>query len=506
MKPLLWLATAVMIGAYITTPLIDPDLWWHIAIGRWIVAHGWVPYVEHWNAFAAGKPWVAYSWSQEVVFALIDSISGLHGLLAFKLLLFIVVSLTFCFTFSYIARDWFFGLMIGLVAVGSLCGFVLLRPQTFVWIYSALQICILTRIVRRQEADWYDHIGLVVVMSLWANAHITTALGMFICVTWLFQRVPFKLLLIVAAVCFAGTLITPYGGREWIVFLSKTDHPLAHANIVEFGAAHIRDYGTGMFIILLSLLIIFGSKRPASMSLGQMVAVGVFSVGGLGVVKFMPFAVLVLGATLADVWSQERQKLGNIYEAFVKLEEQMSKYYGQGLLFFIVVLSIVYGSAPFKVLIEKGYVADGALDFMLEKDLPYPVMNAFGEGGYVMYRYTDAAGNLERKVSIDGRTNVNPELISTDNGAAYSGNLAWRTYFEQVTPETVVWKNPSPLTSLLVLDPQWCRVYCDGEPDKGYSVFVKRSYFESKPFTYWAKDYCPDTETTCGKPEGDGLS
>lgn len=43
------------------SPIEDPDLFWHIVIGRWILDHGAVPQVEHWNYFGLGQTFRAYS-------------------------------------------------------------------------------------------------------------------------------------------------------------------------------------------------------------------------------------------------------------------------------------------------------------------------------------------------------------------------------------------------------------------------------------------------------------
>ena len=45
-----------------------------------------------------------------------------------------------------------------------------------------------------------------------------------------------------------GTLVTPYFGAEWIVFFSKTSHPLLHSEIIEFGPATILDAPVGMLL------------------------------------------------------------------------------------------------------------------------------------------------------------------------------------------------------------------------------------------------------------------
>jgi hypothetical protein len=114
-----------------------------------------------------------------------------------------------------------------------------------------------------------------------------------------------------------------------------------------------------------------------------------------------------------------------------------------------------------------------------------------------MYRNSDSAGNLKDKVSIDGRTNVNPTRIAELNGAAYSGLTNWYDYFNEVQPNSVIWKNGSPLTALLTQDLQWCRIYCDGNDTLGYSVFVKREYFLKNRDYFWKPEDCPKIEPEC---------
>jgi hypothetical protein len=500
MKKILWIMVALTAGVYINMPLLDPDLWWHVTVGRWIISHGWVPYVDYWNAFSAGKPWVAYSWTQEILFALADSWFGLKGLLALQMLLFISVSLALAASFSYLAKDWFFGLLLGCLTVCSLASFVLLRPQTFVWIYFLVLVCLLTAVVRNNgKVTIKLGIALVVTMSLWANAHITTVMGVCLCVAWLWQRVAVKTVALVTLLGFVGTLITPYGGLEWMIFFTKSDHPFAHGSIIEFGPATIRDYGTGIYIVLVSLLVVLASKKPHLVKAGPLVAVIVIGVGGLGVVKFLPFATILLAALIADYWADSPELYGEIYQAYDKLRKLTQKIEGKGLLFLLVVLFLVYADGPFHKVVQKGYVPDSALDFIKNKKLPFPLLNAFGEGGYIMYRLSKADGSLEHRVSIDGRTNVNPLRIAEDQGAAYGGRIGWEDYFRQVSPESVIWKNPSPLSALLVQSTEWCRVYCDGSSELGYSVFVRRSFFESKDANFWGKDYCADTSTTCAR-------
>ena len=42
-------------------PIDDPDIWWRLRMGRWIVDHQSVPYVDYFSAYDAGKPWFTHA-------------------------------------------------------------------------------------------------------------------------------------------------------------------------------------------------------------------------------------------------------------------------------------------------------------------------------------------------------------------------------------------------------------------------------------------------------------
>ena len=113
MKQLLWVSLVIMVGSYISLSIGDPDLWWHITIGRWIVSHQTVPRVDYWNMFSGDKLWRAYSWSNEVLLALVDQWAGEKGLLIFQILLACSLAGTLFYIYGRIARDYFVGSLLG---------------------------------------------------------------------------------------------------------------------------------------------------------------------------------------------------------------------------------------------------------------------------------------------------------------------------------------------------------------------------------------------------------
>ena len=73
------LVAAVLVGfAACVDVLHDPDLWWHLRLGRWILDHGQVPHAELFSFTARGNHMVAHEWGSEILF---NALSGLGGLL-----------------------------------------------------------------------------------------------------------------------------------------------------------------------------------------------------------------------------------------------------------------------------------------------------------------------------------------------------------------------------------------------------------------------------------------
>jgi hypothetical protein len=70
-------AVLVLTGCVGLDALSDPDVWWHIRLGDWIIAHHQVPAGELFAYTAFGNPLVAHEWLSETIFAALAAIGGL---------------------------------------------------------------------------------------------------------------------------------------------------------------------------------------------------------------------------------------------------------------------------------------------------------------------------------------------------------------------------------------------------------------------------------------------
>src|SRR5689334_4543959 len=90
----LWFAgfTYAILMAFGTKLLNDPDTYWQLATGRWILDHGAFPHTDIYSFTKFGAPWISSSWLAQVLYAACYGIAGWAGVVSLAA---IAVSLTF---------------------------------------------------------------------------------------------------------------------------------------------------------------------------------------------------------------------------------------------------------------------------------------------------------------------------------------------------------------------------------------------------------------------------
>ncbi len=493
MSRVLWFCIVLLAGIYICGPIVDPDLWWHIVIGRWVLTNHTVPLIDYWTMFGGGTTWKAYSWLIEIVFASVESTWGISGLLVLKLLLAGVLSVVFSVVFSRIAKDYFFGTLVGIFVTVSTFNHFTLRPQVFVWIYFALLVLVAHEIFL-SSLNARKKIALVFIMMLWANTHISSVLGILAVGAWSFKKEnPFESILAMGY-AFMGTLITPYFGGEWVMFAQTASHPFSHATISEFKPATLLQYSTGFLVVGGALLAAFFHQKPALFDSSKLGLAGIFLVGSLAVVKFLPFEMILIGALLALFWSRAEKdcsSFGNLGEGFLRMKTLYQRIPREGLSFLCICIAIVRIDSLWSNPLDTKITPVAAYDFIAQERLPAPLLNTFGNGGYVLYRQSDEEGRPSAPVAIDGRTNLISGALWDEFITALNGQPGWDRFIGRVKPTTILWKTESPLTSILLEGGKWCLVFSSGTPQSGYSVLVAKDYFDRREVKLASKNCGP---------------
>lgn len=500
MKALLWLVFVLLIASTVLGEGVsDPDLWWHIAVGRWILAEGQVPHTELWNTFALGKPWYAYSWAPEVIFAATEASRGIAGLLLLKGgLSFLLVALC-AISLSSISRNWILGTALAAVATLACQNYFGLRPQVLSWICFALSLAIADRLSTSGNKKLL--LLNILVFTAWANSHLTAVFGILAGLIWCWGKTKHKVLstcLLFVGSAFLGTLFTPYFGGEWITMLSKTGHPLSHIYISEFQPTNLYNAGAGLTLILAVLLGLFAHYSGKSISVIHLISAAGLVLLGFTIQKFLPFAALFCASSVASIWQDSQSRdvsLGHLGEGITRGTNKIESVSPLGIAG-LLLLCLLGSAKNIAALDSSGLdfkrTPIRAVDFMLENNTPLPLMNTFDDGGYLLYRYNTSKQDTIVTVPIDGRTNINdPDIVSLFL-SALRGAGNWRDYIEKTKPGSILWKSGTALSSLLLLDADWCQVY----PERGagadqWSVFVRKEFLQAHPSEFSSVDCAP---------------
>ena len=73
-------------------PVLDPDIWWHLRTGQWIVEHGAVLTTDPFSSYGMGKPWIAYSWLFEILIYSLYQAFGLLGLMLYAVVFSVMIA------------------------------------------------------------------------------------------------------------------------------------------------------------------------------------------------------------------------------------------------------------------------------------------------------------------------------------------------------------------------------------------------------------------------------
>ena len=203
---------------------LDPDTWWHIAVGQRIMdTHRW-PTSDLYSFTAPGMHWIAYEWLGEVAMALAARTGGLLGI-AFLQIALVALVTVLLYYYAYVrCGNWKAAcLATGLVLPVASVIFTL-RPQIFGYIFLLVTLICLERFRQGHSKSLWI---LPPLLLIWVNTHGTFVFGLAaIGVYFASGLVSFQLgnlvaepwtarqrkqLLFISLLCGLAVLITPYG-------------------------------------------------------------------------------------------------------------------------------------------------------------------------------------------------------------------------------------------------------------------------------------------------------
>jgi hypothetical protein len=152
---------------------VDPDLWWHLRTGQWIVETGHVPHSDPFSFTRAGQPWVSHEWLSEVVFYELWKRGGAAALIVFS-----AIITTAGFMLLYLrcllggSKAYWAAAITAFGALASAPSWGV-RPQMFTFSLASLLLYLLEAGEDRPRLLFW----IPPLFLLWLNLHAGFALG-----------------------------------------------------------------------------------------------------------------------------------------------------------------------------------------------------------------------------------------------------------------------------------------------------------------------------------------
>lgn len=176
MPPFSIVAALIGYGIVLFAPpvLNDPDTYWHIASGMWMLQHHAIPHTDPFSYSLAGAPWVAHEWLSEVLIALAYRAGSWGGIL---ILFGVATATTFGMLARYLAR-WLNQPASSVVFVlGTACISASLLARPHLLALTALTLWT-AGLLTAKDKGAMPSLLLLLLMVIWANLHASFIFGL----------------------------------------------------------------------------------------------------------------------------------------------------------------------------------------------------------------------------------------------------------------------------------------------------------------------------------------
>ena len=457
------------------TAVADPDIWWHMRVGRWILEHHSFPHNGLFSSTGATHTWAAYSWGFDVIVALLNMLLGLKGLAIFVILFQVTLVLVFFLAMRILSGGFWWAWLLSAVAIWAmdLNRVDVGRPVAFSILFFTIEIALIL---------WAQEIGRVkylywlpLLFLVWANFHIQFVYGLLLPALlgavatverWVAQRWapgkadagdawPFRPLTLWAifAACLAGTLVNPYTVGLYRVIFDYTRSTFAYTVILEFQSLNFREIPHYIQLLLVAgAFFALGRRKIDAYKLALLI---IASMVGFRSVRDSWFVCITAAAIIASsVRKSEAQEAHAVAPALGLSALQLGRILaGAAVVISLSALDNHFGERALFQTVHEAYPVE-AVAFIQEHHFSGPLYNNFNWGGFLI-------GNLpDYPVAIDGRT----DLYGEDSlRQAYSTLMALRWSEDQALNRANLVLLPStvPLSRVLERSPQFRLVYSD---------------------------------------------
>lgn len=448
---------------------VDPDYWWHLATGRWMIAHGRVPFTDPFSATHGGQNWYAHEWLSELVLRLADLIGGYTA----GILLTAAIVAAGAWLLARAARYYGVGAREALLLVAGsgffILGNVAVRPQVWGWALLALVLHELAADDNgRRRTLWY----LPLVFALWVNVHLSVLLGGGVVALYVLQRGlralfgrrcracerrHFRRVLGAAALSALALCVNPRGpALIWFSRVYLNQHAVRYSYIGEWQRPSFSGNDRWLFVAggVVAALVILAMLRRLSLWPGVLALV--FAVSALRATRYVP--IFALAGVPAAAWVAGRFRARSVSLTPIRVPIAVAAPIACGAVVFIWLSAYLRGPTQFRLRPDAywgAYPVDATA--WVKANVPDgTVFNEYGWGGYLIWSFYPL-----RRVYMDGREEMYGERFFGQFVQTISAAPGWQQTLAGAHVEATIIDPNGPLAAAMSIDPGWRKAYAD---------------------------------------------
>ncbi len=474
--------------------LRDATIGWHIRNGQQMLLTHAITRTDSFSSTMNGKPWFAWEWLYDIVFAVIHHAMGLNGVVFYSAA---IIAATFVLTLHLGLRrggNLLITLFLLILTLGSSAVHFLARPHLLSWLLTVVWFELLDSAAGAPASEQKKRLlWLPIVMLLWVNVHGGFVLGFVLLVvyvaggvidywasrerrdetaTWL------KRLSGVSALVTAASFINPYTYQLHLhVYRYLTDRFLMD-RISEFLSPDFHGAAQQCFAVLVLITIVTVASARKRLSTTHVLVLLVAVYSGFYATRSLPTSALLITLIIAPVISESvaglrengdaaawLSRLASWTRSFGGRMETLEKsLYGHLWLVLVFVLCLWacahqgrIGSTQFinSYFDDKRFPVEAA-EVIAGRGIHGPILSLDYWGGYLIYRLYP-----ETQVVADDRHDLYGDAFLKDYLKAVLVQLGWDEVLDKLHVDWVLMPTDSPLANILRLKAGWESVYED---------------------------------------------
>jgi hypothetical protein len=451
----------------------DPDIFWHLVTGQWMVDHHQIVSHDLFTFTVAGKQWVDPEYTTEIIAYLVSKVGGLTLVsLAFGAVTFLGFFLVWRRVRLEQANMVIAAIFIGLAALGGAAVWGP-RPQMITFAFTCLELLWLDRYLRGRSRAIY---WLPLVMVAWANLHggflfglVPVGVAAFTeAVHWIrgvdgdLHRIRCRNLVGVFIACVVAAVVNPNGIHLYSYVIQPQFSGIQQSFIAEWQSPNfhvLQERGFELMLLLVPIAFVF--RRPSLWEVFLTLAVSYLA---LSAVRHS--ALFVAAETPLLIWSfsagWERMALaGRVRTWTARLGRDLLA--GAAAVLVVAVLGTAYFVHDTLSNQTRATAANfpvGASNWLASHPtVGTHMFDQYGWGGYLIFRFYPEPN---RRVFSFGEATLLGNKVMQQVSDVETGNPDWQQIFAEWNIDYVIDVPGAPAVLALELDSQWTKVYDDG--------------------------------------------